>query len=88
MPTSLDRDLQAWLVRYLAHEITLRQFQEWFVPATWNLDRARDAAAESLAGDIELRLDEYSSGHLDEPELRRELAALVSSGVVSSGVRR
>lgn len=90
MQTSLDRDLSAWLARYLAREVTLRQFQEWFVPATWNLDRALDARAADLAGEIELRLDEYSSGHLDEPQLRRELAGLVGSHAAatsSSGSR-
>lgn len=78
MITSLSTEIRDRLVQYLARDITLREFQEWFVPTTWNLDESTDSSAADLAADIELRLAEYTGGHLDEAEVRAAFALLVS----------
>lgn len=79
MNTSLDVAIRDWLARYLAGEIDLRAFQEWFVPTSWNQTGQGDARLDELIGEIELRLAELSSGHRTETELRRFLVPLVTN---------
>ena len=65
--------------------VSLREFQAWFLPATWELNEA-EPVAEDLAAEIELRLAEFSNGHWTESELVARLAGLqVPSAVDSAG---
>ena len=65
------------LARYLNGDLALHEFEEWFVPVAWSIEQSRNANAIELAGEIELRLAEFSNGHLSEPELRSKMGALV-----------
>ena len=85
MPT-LDLDIRLWLARYLAGEITLREFRTWFVPSTWNVHRTGNPAAEKLTGEISLRIAELTSGHRTEGEIRTMLLPLVQRYTVDSGL--
>ncbi len=80
MQTSLEAEIAERLARYLADETALRDFQVWFSAATWDVHEREDERATDLAGEIELSLDEYTSGHLDEGELRDEFGRLLSRG--------
>ena len=55
--------------------VSLREFQAWFLPATWELSEA-EPIAEDLTAEIELRLAEFSNGHWTESELIAILAGL------------
>jgi hypothetical protein len=55
--------------------VSVREFQAWFVPATWELNED-GTATEELAAEIELRLAEFSNGHRTEDELIAILADL------------
>lgn len=83
MQSSLDLEIREWLARYLAGEIPLRAFQEWFVPVVWNVEQSGDRAAEELAHETELRLAEFSNGDWTEQELRRKLLPLVECYTVN-----
>lgn len=61
---------------YLAGDISLDTFLEWFIPATWNAHRF-DSAARDFAYEIEGAFTEYQCEELTEKELRETLAALV-----------
>lgn len=74
MPSSLEKDILGWIARYISREVSLREFQEWFVPRVWNIDSTGDAAAAQLAGRIELFLAEFSNGDWTEEELRQKLS--------------
>lgn len=50
-------------------KISLAEFEDWFVPATWNVHRSGDEAAENLVDEIELNLSEYSGGYLSREQL-------------------
>jgi hypothetical protein len=63
--------------RLLFGDISLEQFEDWFVPATWDAHKAGDPEAESLADDIEMNLSEYTGGQLSEEQLRARLAGAV-----------
>ncbi len=66
------------LGQYLAGEITLRTFEDWFVPLTWQPEAGTDdPAVANLVSEIELCLAEYSSGHWTEAELREHLRPLL-----------
>lgn len=79
MQSSLDLEIREWLARYLAGEISLRAFQEWFLPIAWNVEESENPGAVELAYDIELRLFEFSNGDWTEDELRRLLRPFVQN---------
>lgn len=64
------------LSRYLGNQISRDEFEDWFVQASWNAHRESDLVSFKLVSAIELKLAEYSSGHLSEPDLREELRTL------------
>ena len=65
------------LYRYLGNQISLDEFEDWFVQASWNAHREMDPVAFKLVSAIELKLAEHSSGHLSETDLQEELRALI-----------
>jgi elongation factor P--beta-lysine ligase len=77
MDQSTVRDLQLHLSKYLSKETTLRQFREWFDDATWGVAAESDSPLRRMAGEIELRLAEFTSGHLTESEMRKQLQPLL-----------
>ena len=82
-----EHQIRQKLAKYLHHEMSLDQFEDWLVERSWNMHRDSDAAAQIFASAIELRLAEHSSGHLDEKQLREELRPFVTTynAVVSFG---
>lgn len=78
MPTPLDSRIRHRLARYLTGDITLRRFDEWFVPATWDVDKSGDQPTIDLTYEIILRLAEYSNGDCSEAQLKDLLRPLVA----------
>jgi hypothetical protein len=66
------------LVRFLDGDLTLAEFEDWFTPVAWDVDQTSGQAAQRLAHGIELRLAEFSNGHLTEDELRASLRPLAA----------
>jgi hypothetical protein len=66
------------LSEWMDGKITLREFEDWFVPATWDIHQSGDEKAEDLADEIELRLSEYSGGYLSREDLRSEMKSLLA----------
>ena len=78
-----ENQIREKLGRYLSNELSLDHFEDWLVERSWNMHKDSCESAQKLASAIELRLAEYSSGHLDEAELRDELRQFVNSYVLS-----
>lgn len=76
MESSLDLEIRKRLSLYLAGEISLQNFEEWFVPASWNVHQSGNQAAINLVYDIELWLAEFSDGIWSEQELKQYLLSL------------
>ena len=76
MHPSLDQEVCSQLVRYLANQLPLNEFRDWFDQSTWEVDQSGSPEAMRLASEIELRLAEFSSGHWTEDELRQQLRPL------------
>lgn len=69
--------IRTHLSSYLDGKSSLRQFREWFDVETWGLAAAPGSPARQLAGEIELRIAEYTNGHRSEDELRAVLQPLL-----------
>ena len=59
------------LSEYIAGEISLSEFEDWFVPTYWNVHQRNHKELINMVYDMELRLAEYSSGCWTEEELKR-----------------
>lgn len=89
MVNQLDLEIHNQLVRYLADEIPLEEFRDWFDQSTWDGELQGNTGENELAAEIELRLAEFSNGHRDEADLRSVLRPLIrtfwTSGTYISG---
>ena len=70
------------LRNWLNGRISLRQFEDWFVPSTWDVHRENDTEAEALAEDIEMHLSEFSGGELNVDRLANLLRQLANASHV------
>ena len=70
--------IRYYLSEWMGGKISLREFEDWFVPATWDIHNSGNKDSEDLVDEIELRLSEYSSGFLSKDELRSEMKSLLA----------
>ena len=88
---SVSMKIREELGKYLSGEISLQEFQDWFVPETWDIHKSGDQEGIELAREVELRLAEYTNGHRTESELKQmfsrfALVKLVPDPVFTSNV--
>jgi hypothetical protein len=69
----LEKAIRRHLERYLAGNLTLNEFQDWFVHATWDMEATASPEAILFARDVELVFAESTSGYLTPDELRADL---------------
>ena len=72
-----ELELRRELAAVLNGDVSLDDFEDWFTVASWNAHKDSSPVAQKLVGAIELRLGEYSNGHLSVVELHRELEGLL-----------
>ena len=77
MNSSLLSEIRDHLRQYLSREITLDDFRDWFDAETWDIIDKCPAATQQLAGEIELRVAEFTNGHRTEDDLRTTLQPLL-----------
>ena len=65
--------IRTQLGRYLNGKSSLQQFRQWFDVETWGVAAGEASPVRQIAGEIELRLAEFTSGHLSESQLRAML---------------
>lgn len=71
-----EAEVRERVMNYLIGRSTLRELDESLAPIAWDPDEVETVRV--LANAVELRLDEYSSGHCDEQQLRAALRPLVT----------
>jgi hypothetical protein len=81
MTTSLERDIRSRLQSYLLGETNLEAFAAWLWSTTFSIASTDNSGLVSLAGEVQLRLSEFDSGHWTEPELREQLHRLLNAPV-------
>lgn len=62
-------------------ELSLEQFENWFVPLAWNMHHDSSPEAIDLASSIHLLLSERDDHVLDEFSLRRSLSELLNINI-------
>ncbi len=74
--TDLETSIRQQLKRQLAGELTLAEFTDWFVSASWGVDPQDDPGASCLTYAIELALAERADNVLTADELTATLREL------------
>lgn len=87
MPRLLDIEIRERLARYLAAEISLREFEDWFIPASWNVHLRGNDDAAKLTYEIEAVLAQASTERWPEQRVKEELAPFVEQYTVTVGER-
>ncbi|HXU89009.1 MAG TPA: hypothetical protein VFQ62_09160 [Methylomirabilota bacterium] len=72
-----EHDIREEVARYVSGQVSLDDFQVWFVPRAWEILETGVPASGSAA-EIELLLAEYSGGDLSEEDLRDALIPYAS----------
>lgn len=78
-----ELEIRGQLARYLSNEISLDDFEDWFVPRSWNFDAASTPSLQDMVSEIELLLAEYSNGHITEEDLRQKFLPFATSYKIS-----
>jgi hypothetical protein len=85
MATPLADTLRDRLRRYVVGELSLVEFDRWFVPATADVDRMDDPETTDLAYEVLLRLAEFSNGDWTETELKDLLRQTAMAAPTTAG---
>jgi hypothetical protein len=59
-------------------KIALDEFEDWIVAESWNMHQHSDPIAQAFVSAIELRLAEYSDGHLSISDMIDEFRLLLA----------
>jgi hypothetical protein len=65
------------IARFVSGDVSLDDFEDWFVSASWNQHQHAGAGLQRLVGLVELLLAEHSGGHRSEHQLRASLHSLL-----------
>jgi len=72
-------ELRQELARYLKGQCTLQDFEDWFVPRSWNFSQDSNPSLQKLVSQIELSIAEFSNGDWTEKELCQEFGILLTN---------
>lgn len=64
-----DLEIRAYLSRYLAGSISLDEFEDWFIPTTWDIERV-GAGGAALAAEVRSALFRISTDEATEDDFR------------------
>ena len=79
MDFQLEFELRQELARYLNGQYTLKDFEDWFVPRSWNFNQNTNPSLQKLVSQIELSLAEYGNGDWTENQLRQQFSILMTT---------
>jgi hypothetical protein len=90
MQHSLEFEIRDHILAYLAGEISLRDFEDWFFPKTWEAeaDKSGDRPLIDLVYQIKLDWAEYTNGDWSEKDVRSMLKSLAERVTISSSPSR
>jgi hypothetical protein len=76
---NITSELYKKLIQYLNDEISLTQFEDWFLSNFGQIINLPDCPPRDLAGDIQLALAEMSNGDRTETEMKGLIRGLIES---------
>lgn len=74
------QSLREHIQQFLGGAVSLDDFEDWLVAASWNMHLRAGADVQRMVGAVELRLAEHSNGHLDVADLKHEFQMLLMYG--------
>lgn len=77
---NITSELYKKIIRYLNDEISVTQFEDWFLPNFGRILNLPDCPPRNLAGDIQLALAEMSNGDRTEADLKSLVRDLIERG--------
>jgi hypothetical protein len=77
-----EAQIREHVANYLAGKESLDSFEDWLVEHSWNMHLDSSESVQDLVNEVEIRLSEYSSGHLSDRALRRELYQILNNNSV------
>lgn len=83
MQHPLEFEIRDRLSAFLADEISLHDFEDWFFPKTWDVDKLDEPELLDLVYQIKLDWAEFTDGHWSLEQLRSMLHSLVERYTVS-----
>lgn len=69
-------EIREHLAQLLSEQISLDDFEDWFVPYSWNIHKQGDEVSQHFAYAVEHALSRFDE---DTPELHRRLTELLSA---------
>lgn len=76
---NITSELYKKVIQYLNDEISVTQFENWFLPSFGKIINLPDCPPRDLAGDIQLALAEMSNGDRTEVEMKGLIRELIQS---------
>jgi len=76
---NITSELYRKIIQYLDGEISLTQFEDWFLPNFGRIISLPDCPPRELAGDIQLALAEMSNGDRTEAEMKGLIREILQS---------
>ena len=83
MQHPLELEIRDRLSAYLAGEISLHDFEDWFFPKTWDVDQLSEPALLDLVYHIKLDWAEFTNGDWSEKELHDMLKSIAQKFTIS-----
>jgi len=83
MQHPLEFEIRDRLSALLADEISLHDFEDWFFPKTWDVDKLDEPDLLDLVYQIKLDWAEFTDGHWSLEQLRNMLHSLVERYTVT-----
>lgn len=83
MAPSLSSSIRDQITALLDDQISLFDFQDWLVGATWDVEQHADPDAADLAYSSKLALAELSRGDISQGAFRQRMRELVDTPVPS-----
>lgn len=74
----LDLEIRERLSCYMAGDISLSAFREWFSSWSWNIDQRADVSTARMVHEIDLVLAEFDHEDWTEEEIRRQFIRLLA----------
>jgi hypothetical protein len=83
MQHPLELEIHDRLSAFLAGEISLREFEDWFFSETWSIDTLDEPALLDLVYQIKLDWAEYTNGDYSLEEFRSMLRSLAEQYTIT-----
>ena len=78
-----ERDVRAKIAAAVSREIPLRDFADWILSNSWDMQKDSSAASVDLVASVELLLSERDDDVYTESQFLRRLQGLLDTIVVS-----